>query len=65
LNGKDNLPAHCDCRFLSLLGWSVVVFANSGVALRGAIIASLMIIVGADKLMADRLAKNLERVAHD
>jgi hypothetical protein len=48
-----------------LATWIVVVFANSGVALRGAIIDSLMIIVGADRLMADRLAKNLERVAHD
>jgi hypothetical protein len=43
-----------------LASWIVVVFANRGVTIAD----SLMIIVGADKLMADRLAKNLERVAH-
>jgi hypothetical protein len=37
------------------------VFSNSGVALRGAITGSLMIILGADKLMARRLALNEER----
>jgi hypothetical protein len=41
-------------------GGEVVVFADSGVIIP----ASIMIRLGADRLMADRLAKNLERVAH-
>jgi hypothetical protein len=43
--------------FLFVVGWIVVYFANSGVIITG----SLMIILGADILIAGLLAKNLER----
>jgi hypothetical protein len=45
--------------FLFVAGWIVVVFANSGV-----ITGSLMIILGADILIAGLLAKNLEGSSH-
>jgi hypothetical protein len=47
--------------FLFAAGWIVVVFANSGVIITD----SLMIILGAEILIAGLLALNLERVAHD
>ena len=45
--------------FLFVAGWIVVAFANSGVI----ITASLMIILGADILMARLPGVNLERAA--
>jgi hypothetical protein len=45
--------------FLFTAGWIVVVFANSGV-----ITGSLMIILGADILIAELLALQVKRVAH-
>ena len=45
--------------FLFAAGWIVVVLANSDV-----ITGSLMIVVGADILMAGLLAKSLERASH-
>ena len=47
--------------FLFVAGWIVVVFANGGVIITG----SLMIILGADILMARRPALNLERTSHE
>ena len=46
--------------FLFAAGWIVVLFANSSVIITD----SLMIILGADILMAGLLAKNLERTGH-
>ena len=42
--------------FLFAAGWIVVGFANSGV-----IIGSLMIILGADRLIAGRLTKRIAK----
>ena len=46
--------------FLFAAGWIVVVFANSG-----APTDSLMIVLGADILIAGLLALKMERDAHD
>ena len=46
--------------FLFAAVWIVVMFANSGV-----ITGSLMIILGADILIAGVLARKVERDAHD
>ncbi len=46
--------------FFSAADWIVVYFANSGV-----ITGSLMIILGADILIAGLPAKKMERVDHD
>ena len=46
--------------FLFVAGWIVVVFANSGL-----ITSSIMIILGADILIAGLPALKVERDAHD